>query len=179
MIPTIYNCFRQKSVYLMLPKIVLPLIQLLLRQYGLVKTSGGPKFDYSWQLHSHTFKGLGNSDHIKSSSYLQDIFAYVWTLSSHENQLLRLLLSELWGLWYAQSAWYDSALRVWLFRDRFSVAPSSYKKLVGAVYRQRMYLYLVQFSGMLHCWLQRYHATIRTLGSSLVYHCLEVRHKSE
>ena len=28
-------------------KIVLALIQLLLRQYGLIKTSSGPKFDYS------------------------------------------------------------------------------------------------------------------------------------
>ena len=31
-----------------------------------------------------------------------------------------------------------------------------------------MYLYLVRFSGMLHYWLERYHARIRTLGSSLV-----------
>ena len=51
---------------------------------------------------------------------------------------------------------------------RFLVAPSSYTKLVKAVYRQRMYLYLVQFSGMLHCWLHRYYTRIRTLGSSLV-----------
>ena len=51
---------------------------------------------------------------------------------------------------------------------RFSVAPSSYTKLVRAVYRQRMYLHLVQFPGMLHCWLQRYHTRIRALGSSLV-----------
>ena len=43
---TIHNCFRQKSVYLSLPKIFLPLIQLLLLQNGLVKTSSGPKFDY-------------------------------------------------------------------------------------------------------------------------------------
>ena len=56
-----------------------------------------------------------------------------------------------------------------LFRGRFLVAPSSYTKLVRAMYhRQRIYLYLVQFSGMLHSWLQRYHARIRTLGSSLV-----------
>ena len=55
-----------------------------------------------------------------------------------------------------------------MFWGRFSVAPSSYTKLVRVVYRQRMYLYLVQFSGMLQCWLQRYHARIRTLGSSLV-----------
>ena len=32
----------------------------------------------------------------------------------------------------------------------------------------QIYNYLVQFSGMLHCWLQRYHARIRTFGSSLV-----------
>ena len=51
----------------------------------------------------------------------------------------------------------------------FLAAPSSYIKLVRAVYRQRIYYYLVQFSGMLHCWLQRYHARIRTLGSSLVH----------
>ena len=147
----------------------LPLIQLLLRQNGLVKTSSGPKFAYSWQLHSHTFKGLGNLDLIECLPYLQDILANGWTLSGHENELLGLLLSELWGLWYAQSAWYVSALRVWLFRGRFPVAPSSYTQLVRTVYRQRMYLYLVQFSGMLYCWLQRYHARIRTLGSSLVY----------
>ena len=41
------------------------LIQLLLRQYGSVKTSSGLEFDYSIQLHSHTFKGLGNLDHIE------------------------------------------------------------------------------------------------------------------
>ena len=54
-----------------------------------------------------------------------------------------------------------------MFHGRFPVA-SSYRKLVKAVYRQRMYLYFVQFSGILHCRLQRYHARIRTLGSSLV-----------
>ena len=43
-----------------------------------------------------------------------------------------------------------SALRVWLFLGRFSVAPSSYIKAVGAVYRERIYYCLVQFSGMLH-----------------------------
>ena len=42
-------------------------------------------------------------------------------------------------------------------------------KHVRAVYRQRIYYYLVKFSGMLHCWLQRYHTRIRTLRSSLVY----------
>ena len=78
--------------------VFLPLIQLLLLQNGLVKTSRGPKFAYSWQLHSHTFKGLGNPNHIESSPYLQDILANGWTLSSHENELLRLLLFELWGL---------------------------------------------------------------------------------
>ena len=70
----------------------------MLRQNGLVKTSSSQKFAYSWQLHGHTFKGLGNPDHIESSPYLQDILANKWTLSSHENELLRLLLSELWGL---------------------------------------------------------------------------------
>ena len=45
--------------------------------------------------------------------------------------------------------------------------------LVRGVYRQRMYFYLVQFSCILHCWLQRYHARIRTLGSSHVYICWE------
>ena len=53
------------------------------------------KFDYSWQLHSHTLKGLGNPDHIESSPYVQDMLAYEWILSSHDNELLRLLLSEL------------------------------------------------------------------------------------
>ena len=56
-----------------------------------------------------------------------------------------------------------------MFRGRFLVAPSSYTKLVRAGHRQRIYLYLVQFSGILLCWLQKYHARIRTLGSSLVY----------
>ena len=98
-------CFRQKSVHLSLLRIFLPLIQLLLRQNGLVKTSNDPKFDYSWELHNHTFKGLENRDHIEGSPYLHDIVAYGWTLSSHENKLLRLLLSELWGRKYAQSAW--------------------------------------------------------------------------
>ena len=50
----------------------------------------------------------------------------------------------------------------------FLATPSSYIKLVRAVSKQRMYYYLIQFSGMLHCWLQRYHARIKTLGSSLV-----------
>ena len=35
-------------------------------------------------------------------------------------------------------------------------------------YRQRIYYYLVKFSGTLHRWLQRYHTRIRTLRSSLV-----------
>ena len=64
-------------------KIVLTWIHLLLRQYGPVKTSSGPKFDYCWLLHSHTFKGLGNPIHIESSPYVQNILAYGWTLSRH------------------------------------------------------------------------------------------------
>ena len=38
------------------------------------------KFDYSWQLHSHKLKGLGNPDHIESSPYVQDMLAYelIW-----------------------------------------------------------------------------------------------------
>ena len=36
------------------------------------------------------------------------------------------------------------------------------KKLAKAVYRQGIYYYLVQFSCMLHRWLQKYHARIRT-----------------
>ena len=55
-----------------------------------------------------------------------------------------------------------------MFRGRFPTTPSSDTKLIKVVYRQRMYLYLVQFSGMLHHGLQRYDARIRTLGSSLV-----------
>ena len=46
---------------------------MLLRQYGPIKTSSGPDF-------GHTFKGLGNTDHIEISSYVQDILAY----GSHE-----------------------------------------------------------------------------------------------
>ena len=51
---------------------------------------------------------------------------------------------------------------VCLFPGRFLVAPSSYMymKLVRAVYRQNIYYYLVQFSGMLHCWLQRSELTV-------------------
>ena len=45
---------------------------------------------------------LGNPDNIESniesSPYLQDILAYERILSSHENKLLRLFLSEFWGL---------------------------------------------------------------------------------
>ena len=59
----------------------------------------------------------------------------------------------------------DRSVHIW---GSFRVAPSSYTKLVKAVYRQRMHLYLVQFSGMSHYWLQRYSARIRTLGSSPV-----------
>ena len=59
-------------------------------------------------------------------------------------------------------------MRVWLFLGRFLATPSSYIKLVRAAYKQRIYYYLIQFSGKLHCWLQRYHTGIKTLGSSLV-----------
>ena len=48
------------------------------------------------------------------------------------------------------------------------MAPSSNIKHVKAVYRQRIYYYVVPFSGMLHSRLQRYHTRIRTLRSSLV-----------
>ena len=48
------------------------------------------------------------------------------------------------------------------------MAPSSNIKHVKAVYRQRIYYYVVQFSGMLHSRLQRYHTRIRTLRSSLL-----------
>ena len=65
---------------------------------------------------------------------------------------------------------HSQPLRVGLFCSHFLAAPSSYIKLVRAVYKQRIYYCLIQFSGMLHCWLQIYHARIRTLGSSLV-HC--------
>ena len=34
------------------------------------------------------------------------------------------------------------------FGDRFPFAPSSYLKLAKGVYRQRIYYYFVQFSGM-------------------------------
>ena len=37
-----------------------------------------------------------------------------------------------------------------LFQGRFSVASSSYIKPFGAVFRQIVYFYLMQFSGMLH-----------------------------
>ena len=54
---------------------------------------GGTKFDISGQLHSHTFMGLGNPDHIESLPYVQDILAYGCTLSSHKNELLRIVRS--------------------------------------------------------------------------------------
>ena len=58
-----------------------------------------------------------------------------------------------------------------MFWDRFPVALSSYGKHVRAVYRQRIYYYVVQYLGMLHCRLQRYHTRNRTLRSSLI-HCM-------
>ena len=70
---------------------------------------------------------------------------------------------------YVQSAWLvlDRSMH-WLYGS-FGV-DSSYTKLVRAVYRQRVYNYLVQFSGMLHCWLQRCHVRIRTtFETPLVY----------
>ena len=51
----------------------LPLKQLFLLLYGPVKISSGQKFDYSWQLHGRTFKGLGIRDQIETSPYIQDI----------------------------------------------------------------------------------------------------------
>ena len=77
MIPTINNCFRQKSVYLSLPKNSFTFNTAVVTAVWAGQTSRGPKFDYSRQLHSHTFKGLGNSDHIESSPYSQDIFANI------------------------------------------------------------------------------------------------------
>ena len=47
---------------------------------------------------NHTCKVLGNTDHIESSLYVQDISAYRSTLSGHKNELLRVVLSELQGL---------------------------------------------------------------------------------
>ena len=54
-------------------KLFLPLKHLFLLQNEPVKISRGPKFDYSLQLHRHTFKGLGIRDHIETSSYIRDI----------------------------------------------------------------------------------------------------------
>ena len=78
MVPTIHNCFKQKSVHLSLDKRFLLLIQLLLGQDEPVKTSSVSKFDYSRQLQSHTFKGLGNPDHTECSpyEYVQNILTY-------------------------------------------------------------------------------------------------------
>ena len=55
-----------------------------------------------------------------------------------------------------------------VFRGGFPVTPLSYINLFRAVYRQKIHLYLVRFSGMLRCWLQRYCERIRTFGTSLV-----------
>ena len=62
--------------------------------------------------------------------------------------------------------------------DRFPVTPSNYIKHIKAVYRQRIYNYLIKFSGMLHRWLQRYHTRIRTLRSSLVTHYDETKKRA-
>ena len=37
------------------------------------------------------------------------------------------------------------------------------------MYRQIIHFYLIQFPGMLHCWLQRLYAMIRTFGTPLVH----------
>ena len=34
------------------------------------------KFEFSWQMHSHTLNGLGNQNHTESSPYVQDILVY-------------------------------------------------------------------------------------------------------
>ena len=158
-----YQSSTIPSVHLSVP-VFLPLIQLLLRQYGPVKTSSGPKFDYSWQLHSHTLMGLGNPDQI---TYVQDILAYGWTLRSHKNEFLRLLLPNCEVSNMHSLLDRSMHLGYGCSGGRFPVAPSSYIILVRAVYRQRIYYYFVQFWGMLHCWLQRYHARITTFGTSL------------
>ena len=72
----IHNCFRQRSAHLRLSKIFFIFKAAVLLQFGAVKISSGPKFDYSWQLHSHTFKGLGIRDHIETSPYIQDILTF-------------------------------------------------------------------------------------------------------
>ena len=46
---------------------------MVLLLYGPVISSSGPNFDYSWQLHNHTFKGLGIRDDIETLPYLQNI----------------------------------------------------------------------------------------------------------
>ena len=76
-IRTIHNCFRHKSNHLRLPKIFFTFKSAVLLKYMPVKISSGSKFDYGWQLHSHTFKGIGNGDHIETSQYIQDILTSV------------------------------------------------------------------------------------------------------
>ena len=63
-----------------------------------------------------------------------------------------------------------------VFRGGFPVSPLSYKKLFRAVYRQKIYLYLVRFSGMLRCWLQRYSERIRTLEHPSYIVILDIRY---
>ena len=76
MIPIIHNCFRQKSAYLGLPKTKFTLDTVVVTAVCAGQNFKRTKFDYSWQLHSHIFKGLENSNHIESSPYLQNILAY-------------------------------------------------------------------------------------------------------
>ena len=68
-----HNCLRQKSTHLRLPKIVFTFKAAVFTAVWAGQNFKGPKFDYSWQLHCHTFKGLGIRDHIETSPYIQDI----------------------------------------------------------------------------------------------------------
>ena len=84
MIPTIHNYYRQKSVHLSLPKNIFTFNTAVVTAEWPSQKFKWSKTDYSWQLPSHTFKCLGNPEHIESSPYLQDMLAYEWTLSSRE-----------------------------------------------------------------------------------------------
>ena len=100
--PVIHNCFRQKSVHLHLPKAIFTFKTAVVM---VVRAGHNFKWSSCWQLHRHTLKGIENPNHMEKSPYLQNILAIGWTLSSHKNEMMRLLLSKLWCLQHAQSAW--------------------------------------------------------------------------
>ena len=137
-------------------------MQLFKRQCGPVETSSGPKFDYSWQLHSHTFKGLGNRDHIETLPYVQEILNSGWTLSSHKNKFLRLLLSKLHSLLDRSVHWGYGCFRV----DFRSLLQVTYNLSKQCIEKQ----YIIVWYNLQACCIAGYRDITpgSELGSSLV-----------